>query len=85
MSVAVVSTLQADEGMWLFKHPPRQVLKETYGFEPNADWLRHVQQSAVRFNSGGSGSFVSPGRPGDDQPSRRGGLPAKAEHARAAT
>ncbi len=24
-----------------------------------ADWLSHLQQSAVRFNSGGSGSFVS--------------------------
>ncbi len=59
MSVAVVSTLQADEGMWLFTNPPNNMLKDTYGFEPNADWLRHVRQSSVRFNSGGSGSFVS--------------------------
>ena len=59
MSVAVVSTLQADEGMWLFTNPPNKMLKDTYGFEPDADWLRHVRQSSVRFNSGGSGSFVS--------------------------
>ncbi len=37
-------------------------LKEKYGFEPSPPnaWLRaSVQKSAVRFNSGGSGSFVS--------------------------
>jgi hypothetical protein len=50
----------ADEGMWLFNDPPRRLLKERYGFEPTAAWLEHVQKSSVRFNSGGSGSFVSP-------------------------
>jgi hypothetical protein len=49
----------ADEGMWLFNHPPRQLLKERYGFDATEKWLEHVQKSAVRFNSGGSGSFVS--------------------------
>jgi hypothetical protein len=49
----------ADEGMWLFNEPPRQLLKERYGFEPTDAWLDHLQKSAVRFNSGGSGSFVS--------------------------
>jgi len=49
----------ADEGMWLFNYPPKKILKERYGFEPNEAWLAHLQQSAVRFNSGGSGSFVS--------------------------
>jgi hypothetical protein len=49
----------ADEGMWLFNHPPRKLLKERYGFEPTDQWLEHVQKSSVRFNSGGSGSFVS--------------------------
>ncbi len=52
-------TLHADEGMWLFNDPPTRLLKERYNFEPTADWLSHLQQSAVRFNSGGSGSFVS--------------------------
>ena len=49
-----------DEGMWLFNNPPRKQLKEKYGFEPTDAWLEHVQKSSVRFNSGGSGSFVSP-------------------------
>ena len=52
-------SLRADEGMWLFNDPPAQQLKEKYGFEPSPAWLEHVQKSSVRFNSGGSGSFVS--------------------------
>jgi len=47
------------EGMWLYNDPPRQLLKEKYGFEPTDAWLEHLQKSSVRFNSGGSGSFVS--------------------------
>jgi hypothetical protein len=54
-----VAVTHADEGMWLFNNPPRKVLKERYGFEPTDQWLEHVQKSSVRFNSGGSGSFVS--------------------------
>jgi hypothetical protein len=53
------SSLKADEGMWLFNHPPRQQLKDKYGFDATDAWLEHVQKSSVRFNSGGSGSFVS--------------------------
>src|SRR4051794_20156325 len=50
---------RADEGMWLFNQPPRQALRERYQFEPDAAWLNHLQKGSVRFNSGGSGSFVS--------------------------
>jgi hypothetical protein len=50
----------ADEGMWLFTNPPKKWLKEHYDFEPSNAWLTNLQQSAVRFNSGGSGAFVSP-------------------------
>src|SRR5438445_3516150 len=49
----------ADEGMWLFNNPPRKLLKEKYNFDPTDKWLDHVQKSSVRFNSGGSGEFVS--------------------------
>ncbi|MGE3803422.1 MAG: S46 family peptidase [Gemmataceae bacterium] len=49
----------ADEGMWLFSKPPAVYLKEMYNFEPTKDWLEHLQKSSVRFNNGGSGSFVS--------------------------
>jgi hypothetical protein len=63
LAIAIVSmtafTTYADEGMWLFTDPPTKLLKEKYGFEPTEKWLTHVQRSAVRFNSGGSGSFVS--------------------------
>jgi Peptidase S46 len=50
----------ADEGMWTFDKLPLRHLKEAYGFEPPSGWVEHLQSSAVRFNSGGSGSFVSP-------------------------
>jgi Peptidase S46 len=49
----------ADEGMWLFNQPPRQVLKDRHQFEPTDAWMEHLQKASVRFNSGGSGSFVS--------------------------
>ena len=50
----------ADEGMWTFDNPPLKQLKERYGFTPTQAWLDHVRLSCVRFNDGGSGSFVSP-------------------------
>ena len=49
----------ADEGMWLFSSPPLKQLKEKYQFVPTPQWLEHLQKASVRFNSGGSGSFVS--------------------------
>ena len=54
-----VAASRADEGMWLFNNPPTKLLKEKFNFEPTEKWLEHVQKSSVRFNSGGSGSFVS--------------------------
>jgi hypothetical protein len=56
---AGISTSLADEGMWLFNNPPLKQFKEKYQFEPTPQWLEHLQKSSVRFNSGGSGSFVS--------------------------
>ena len=50
----------ADEGMWTFDNPPLKQLQEKYGFTPAKEWLDHVRLSSVRFNDGGSGSFVSP-------------------------
>ncbi|MBI4870931.1 MAG: S46 family peptidase [Candidatus Riflebacteria bacterium] len=57
--LSVAMAARADEGMWLFSDPPNAILKDRYGFVPTKSWLEHVQKSAVRFNSGGSGSFVS--------------------------
>src|SRR5678816_27629 len=59
VTIAGLSSVGADEGMWLFNNPPLKQLKEKYQFEPTSDWLEHLQKSSVRFNSGGSGSFVS--------------------------
>jgi hypothetical protein len=50
---------RADEGMWLFNNPPYKILQDKYHFQPTAAWLDHLQKASVRFNSGGSGSFVS--------------------------
>jgi hypothetical protein len=51
--------IRADEGMWLYNDPPRKLLKERYNFDATDEWLEHVRKSSVRFNSGGSGEFVS--------------------------
>lgn len=59
-AMTTLPTTNGDEGMWLFNDPPRSILKERHQFEPTAEWLEHVQKSTVRFNSGGTGSFVSP-------------------------
>src|SRR6266567_6479794 len=57
----IFSTLaSADEGMWLYNAPPKEKIKAKYGFELTQEWLDHVRLSSVRFNNGGSGSFVSP-------------------------
>jgi hypothetical protein len=56
----IVSSLAtADEGMWLYNAPPKDKIKVKYGFELTQQWLDHVRLSSVRFNNGGSGSFVS--------------------------
>src|SRR3954453_20306255 len=59
VTIAACSFAIADEGMWLLNNPPLKQLKEKYKFEPTPQWLEHLQKSSVRFNSGGSGSFVS--------------------------
>jgi hypothetical protein len=50
----------ADEGMWTFNNVPKNEIKKRYGFTVSDEWLRKVQLGSVRFNSGGSGSFISP-------------------------
>lgn len=54
-----ISTARADEGMWLFNALPKKQLSTKYNFEPTQQWIDHVMLSSVRFNSGGSASFVS--------------------------
>ena len=58
--VGVATSLgRADEGMWTFDNPPLALLQQRYGFTPPPGWLDHLRLSSVRFNDGGSGSFIS--------------------------
>src|SRR5262245_54268979 len=63
LSVFSLQALQfsalADEGMWPFNNVPRADIKKKFGFEVTDEWLKKVQRASVRFNNGGSGSFVS--------------------------
>src|SRR6266853_2292109 len=61
-ALVLFSTLPAaaEEGMWTFDNPPIKLLKDKYNFTPTTQWLDHIRLSSVRFNDGGSGSFVSP-------------------------
>ena len=49
----------ADEGMWLYNNFPKDRVQKQYGFLATQEWLDHLRLSSVRFNNGGSGSFVS--------------------------
>ena len=57
--MTVTAPVYSDEGMWVFNNLPLGTLKARHGFEPPPGWADHLRSSAVRFNSGGSGSFVS--------------------------
>jgi hypothetical protein len=58
--LACTAAGRADEGMYLYSNPPKKFLKDRYQFDEPEAWYEHLQKSSVRFNSGGSGSFVSP-------------------------
>ncbi|MGH9522937.1 MAG: S46 family peptidase [Terriglobales bacterium] len=58
-AILLIGSAAADEGMWLFNHFPTDKIKAKYGWAPDQAWLDHVRLSSVRFNNGGSGSFVS--------------------------
>ena len=60
LALAVLAApLLADEGMWPYNNVPVEAMKARYGWAPDQAWLDHVRLASVRFNSGGSGSFVS--------------------------
>ncbi len=51
--------LAADEGMWLLNQFPKDLVQKKYKFQVTDEFLRKMQLGSVRFNNGGSGSFVS--------------------------
>lgn len=57
--LVLIAGAAADEGMWLLNQPPREQLKKKYNFDVTEAWLDHLRFGSVRFNNGGSGSFVS--------------------------
>jgi S1-C subfamily serine protease len=64
IAVLIGGAAAADEGMWLFDQPPTAKIERDHaarlgGAKLTAAWLGHLQQASVRFNSGGSGAFVS--------------------------
>jgi hypothetical protein len=60
LAVAAALACWADEGMWPVNQFPKDAVKKSYGFETTAPFLEHIQLASVRFNNGGSGSFISP-------------------------
>lgn len=58
--LAMAGLMIADEGMWLFDQFPRKVVQQKYGFQVTDQFLDQLRLSSVRFNNGGSGSFISP-------------------------
>ncbi|MBP8726641.1 MAG: S46 family peptidase, partial [Saprospiraceae bacterium] len=46
--------------MWTFENPPKDWFKEAYNFAPPDSWYDDVRQSALRFASWCSASFISP-------------------------
>lgn len=59
IGLAAVVCCRADEGMWLFNDLPVELLKNKYDFEPDEKWTERIMKASVRFNVGGSASFVS--------------------------
>ena len=55
----VVDSTRADEGMYLFNDLPKDLLGKQHQFQPDDSWANELRLSSVRFNSGGSGSFIS--------------------------
>ncbi|WP_390895627.1 S46 family peptidase [Stieleria tagensis] len=56
---AGVSETSGDEGMYLFNELPTELLQSRHDFQPSQAWADALRLSSVRFNSGGSGSFIS--------------------------
>src|SRR5437868_7982283 len=54
------SSAPADEGMWVLNNLPKDLLKKKYDFDLTDAWRDRAMKASIRFNNGGSGSFVSP-------------------------
>lgn len=59
LSLLLNTTVRADEGMWVYNNIPTKQIQDRHGFLITDAWKDHLMKSSVRFNSGGSGSFIS--------------------------
>ncbi len=59
LAVWLVLSVAADEGMWLFNKPPKDILQKKYGFTVTPEFMDHLRLASISFG-GASGSFVSP-------------------------
>src|SRR5579883_2868676 len=57
--LCAVSPALADEGMWPFDMVPTARIEKEHHVQLSQAWLDRVRLASVRFNVGGSGSFVS--------------------------
>ncbi|MFN3198764.1 MAG: S46 family peptidase [Bradymonadia bacterium] len=58
-TLALGGTASAEEGMWPYNMAPVDQIKAGHGFELTDQFLDRAMKASVRFNNGGSGSFVS--------------------------
>ncbi len=58
LAALCVTSLFADEGLWLFNQFPKDQVAKKYGVQVTDEFLNHLRLSSVRL--GASGSFVSP-------------------------
>src|SRR5471032_1090120 len=56
----IAGAARADEGMWVLNNLPKDLLKKKYDFDLTDAWKDRAMKASIRFNNGGSGSFVSP-------------------------
>jgi len=59
LTLALTLCAHADEGMWVYNNLPLKQLQAKYGFTPSPQWIERLMKASVRFNNGGSGSFIS--------------------------
>lgn len=59
LALTLALPVAADEGMWLFNLPPKDVLLKRYGFAVTPEFMDHLRLASISFG-GASGSFVSP-------------------------
>jgi hypothetical protein len=59
LAALLIVPAAADEGMWLFNKPPKDILLKKYGFTVTPEFMDHLRLASISFG-GASGSFISP-------------------------